>query len=365
VSRDYVAKEKSAHHFTLFDFDGDKTTLTAIDLTGEVIERYSLTKAPTSPDEFCAYEVEEVREFLRKAIAASAPVRLGPGETKVDAELKVPTRFAVPVSGKLLWQTTPGWKLKETEIPFRLEPNQPLCIKLQAELAAGPLAKNPSLTIAFDPGKFRNRFIEAMPFTLAGPEEVRPAEPDKPPALDGTLDDKPWGAAKDYGLLGLPPRGGRRDSVRFLADRDSVYFCCRQDDPEHLVEVKKSAGPSEGSRLLLSGEHVRVVLSDGKQTETFAVSPEHRLYRSSDTKLDWRTAVLAERGAWSVEMAISRKLFTDWSKVRVNVVHRRQEGKDGVEYQLCPTFTLGPDPDRIPDAKSSDDPAKFARLRIE
>jgi hypothetical protein len=49
----------------------------------------------------------------------------------------------------------------------------------------------------------------------------------------------------------------------------------------------------------------------------------------------------------------------------MNVVHRRQEGKDGVEYHLCPAFTLGGDPDRIPDAKASDDPSKFARLIVE
>jgi hypothetical protein len=365
VPRDYVAKEKSAHHFTLFDFDSDKITLTGIDLTGQVIEQYVTTKAPTPPEDFCAYDVEEFREFLRKAIVAAEPVRLGAGETKVDAELRVPTRFAVPVSGKLMWQSVPGWKLRDTEISFKVEPNQPLRIPLQAEVATGPLSKTPILTIVFDPGKFRNRIVEATPFTLGGPDEVRAEKSEKTASLNGALHEKSWAVAKEHYLLGLPPRGGRRDSARFLADDDSLYVRFKLDDPERQVGVKNEGAPLEGSRLVLFGEHVRLVLSDGKRMETFAVSPEHRLYRSGDGKLDWRTAVSAERGAWSVEMSIPRTLFPDWSKVRVNVVHRRQEGKDAVEYQLCPAFTLGNDPDRIPDAKANDDPAKFARLHIE
>jgi hypothetical protein len=277
----------------------------------------------------------------------------------------VPTRFAVPVSGKLFWQTAPGWKLAETETAFKLEPNQPLRIHLQGEIVAGPLLQSPSLRIVFDPGHFRNRFIEAMPFTLRGPDELRVGKANQPPALDGTLDDKPWTGTKEYPLLGLPPRGGRRDAVRVMSDSRSLYVCCRCDDPDHQVEVKKAGDAAEGSRLVLFGEHIRVVLSDGKQTETFAISPEQRLYHSGEGKVDWRAVALAERGIWSAEIAIPRTLFSDWSKVRMNVVHRRQESKDGIEYHLCPAFTLGGDPDRIPDAKAADDPNKFARLILE
>ena len=47
--RDYVAKEKSVHHFTLFEFDGDRVSLTAIDAGGQVFDRYEFTKAATPP----------------------------------------------------------------------------------------------------------------------------------------------------------------------------------------------------------------------------------------------------------------------------------------------------------------------------
>jgi hypothetical protein len=151
-----------------------------------------------------------------------------------------------------------------------------------------------------------------------------------------------------------------------LDSKDWIYVGARLDDPENKIEIKPSATNATGSRLVLFGEHVRVVLSDGKRTETFALSAEHLLYESVDHDQEvCKAAVAHQRGAWCVEMAISRTLFSDWSKVRLNVVHRRQEGKEGVEYHLCPSFTLGSDPDRIPDAKPSDDPAKFARLKLE
>jgi len=366
LARDYVAKEKSAHHFTLFEFDDDRITLTAIDMNGTVIETYTMTKKPTPPDEFCAYEVEEFRDFLRKAIVAAEPIRFRTGDKTVDAELKVPTRFAVPVSGKLIWHADAGWKLKEMEIPFKLEANQALRIPLHAEVAGGPLSASPTLTIAFEPGRFHNRLVEVTPFTLAGPEHVDAGKADKPITLDGELDEKCWAAATEHPLLGLAPRGGRRDGVRVLDDKDCVYVGVRLDDPENRVEVKPAASTASGSRLVLYGEHVRVVLSDGKQTETFALSPEHLLYESMDHReTACKAAAAHQRESWCVEMAISRALFPDWSKVRMNVVHRRQEGKEGLEYQLCPSFTLGNDPDRIPDAKASDEPSKFARLRLD
>jgi 3',5'-cyclic AMP phosphodiesterase CpdA len=366
VPRDFVATEKSVHHFTLFEFDGDRADVTAIDLMGRVFDRWTMTKQPTPSDEFCAFDVEELRQFLRKAIVAAKPVRLGPRDTTVDAALDGPTRFQVAVSGKLTWSAAPGWKIDEPETSFNLRPGDPLHIRLRADVANGPLERTPSLTIVFDPGKFHNRTIEIVPFTLAGPEELEVRSTDAAPKLDGVGRDKAWANATEYALLGLPPRGGRRDSVRFLADSDAVYLRCQLDDPRREVPVTPEAKQSDGSRLVLMNEHVRVVLSDGKRTETFAVAPDYRMYRANDgADGDVRTVLSTQAATWTVEMAVVRRLFSDWTKVRVNVVHRRQDGKEAVEYQLCPAWTLGTDPDRIPDAKPSDDPARFARLQLD
>ncbi len=49
--RDYVARAKSVHHFTLFEVDGEKITISAIDGAGRVFDRYELTKEPNSSGE--------------------------------------------------------------------------------------------------------------------------------------------------------------------------------------------------------------------------------------------------------------------------------------------------------------------------
>jgi hypothetical protein len=369
--RDYVAREKSVHHFTLFDFNGDRVTITPIDLTGKEFDRYVLTKEPTSAEEFAAFEVEELRQFLRLALASATPVQASDrGTTIIDTSLRVPTRFAVPVSGQLLWEQVPGWKLKQEKVPFLLKPWQPLVIPLQAEVAAGTFGRSPKLIIVFEPGKFRNRTIEVSPFQLAGPSRVAAVRTRQAITFDGSWNEKAWEADPGHALLALPPTGGRGDQVRLLMDDNWLYLGARLDDPAGKVEVKGGKAVREGSRLVLSEEHVRLVLSDGERKLMFAVSPSGSRYTDGDTPGDdfgpgWKAALGRSRGAWYVEMAVPRVLFAGWSEVRLNVAHRRQEGKDGVEMQLCPSYSLGKDADRIPDFQPSERAERFARLVTE
>jgi hypothetical protein len=365
-ARDYVAKEKSVHNFVIHDFDGERVTLTALDITGKEIERYVLTKEPTPPEEYCAYEVEELRQMLRLALAGAKPVHLQEREPGTfDSSLRVPTTFAVPMAGRLEWQSVPGWKMKQPAADFKLDPGETLTIPLQAEVAAGALARSPALTIRFAPGKFHNRVIELSPIQLAGPARVQAGLAHGPVTVDGRLNEPDWQGAEEHALLGLPPDGGRADRVQFLADQDWLYVGAHLDDPAGKVHVKVGDAEEEGSRLALVGEHVRVVLSDGKQLRMFAVTPDQVRYSSGGLDQSegyWRGRVAAAPGGWSAEVAVPRKLFTDWSEVRVNVVHRRQDPKDYTELHLCPTYTMGNDADRLPDFRPADLPERFAPL---
>lgn len=162
---DYVATEKRWHHFTLFEFEGDKVNISAVAQDGEVFDRYVLTKSATPPEEFCAYEIEELRKFLRQALGSAKLSDLtSEKETKVKTTLHVPTRFRVPVSGQLQWQAIAGWKIKHPTANFQLQPGQPLDISIEADVTAGAFGSGPPLTITFDAGKFRNRVIELNPF---------------------------------------------------------------------------------------------------------------------------------------------------------------------------------------------------------
>jgi hypothetical protein len=351
-ARDFVAAEKSAHHFCLFDVEGERIRITATDIAGKEIDRYVLHKGPTPPDEFCAYEVEELRRDLRLALAAAKPVRFEKaGPTTIDAVLKVPQRFQVPVAGELIWGEAPGWKMKVPRSAFKLQPGQPLEIPLQAQVQSGPLPRWPTLTIAFEPGRFRNRTIELSPFQAGGPERVAFGKAAGPLTVDGLLDEADWQRAPALSLLGLPPQGGRADRVRLLADDRWLYLGAELDDPAGEVRVKAGAG-NEGGKSLLSGDHVALILAGDKHTHTFAIGPDQVRYHedsSSDVQVAWSAVAACGRGTWSVEMQVPRTLFDDWSAVRINVQHRRKEKDGRRDLHLCPSFRLGPDPDRLPD----------------
>src|SRR5262249_3037027 len=239
LQRDYVAREQSVHHCVLFDLDGDQVTLRAIDVAGKEIDRFVLTKEPTPPDEFCAFEAEEFKKLFRLALAGAKPVRIPDREAgEIDSTLQVPTRFQVPVAGQLQWQPAPGWKLKQPVVDFKLQPGEALTIPLQATVAAGAFPRNPAPTVTFEPGRFHNRTVEVAPFQLGGPGRVAVPHTDQKVTVDGKLDEPAWQRGAGHALLGVPPLGGRLDQVRLLADDDWLYVAARLDDPDGKVQVE-------------------------------------------------------------------------------------------------------------------------------
>jgi hypothetical protein len=369
IARDYVAREKAVWHFTLFEFSGDEARLSATDLAGTVIDSYLLTKKPTPPDEYAAFEIEEIRQFLRVGLGSAAPARLAGAEpTNIDAELRIPTRFKVPVEGELIWKATAGWKLGKLTQAFKLQPGEPLVIPLQAVVAAGPFPQTPELTIRFAPGKFCNRTIVVSPFKLTGPEDVQPERIAAAVTVDGLLTEDVWKTAPSRGLLAVPSHAGRADEVQFAADDKFLYVGARLDDPTGKVRVVPAEeGKNPWSRAVQLGEHFRVVVHDGKKSRTFAVSPTHVRWADADGKEDavteWQAAVApAERG-WNLEMKIPREAFSTEADLRINTVHRQGSGSWSIDYELCPTYSMGSDPDLLPDWKSGSSPASFARLK--
>src|SRR5262249_26163306 len=149
--------------FTLLEGDESRVTLRAIDQQGQEIHRHVLTKGPAAADEFCAYEIEQLRDRLRQGL----PIALVRGTARIDQVVRVATDFAVPVAGKVFWRPTAGWTFPEEEWKFRLEPGQLWALPLRAEVTAAGLDNPPALTIAFEPGRFRNREIDVKPFIAA------------------------------------------------------------------------------------------------------------------------------------------------------------------------------------------------------
>jgi hypothetical protein len=362
--RDYLANIKSVHHFTLFDFDGDQVTITPIDINGKEFDRYILKKQPTPPEELCSYEVEELKDFLRRALAAApATVVSGSKPTSIDAALEVPSRFQIPMTGKLRWEPADGWFFRATEAPFKLEPKELLKLPLQAMVEPKGLGASPKLTIEFDAGRFRNRTIELYPFKLTSPATV-PVSRVARVTVDGVLDDNAWQKVEPLHLLPTTPGSKARpgDHVQLATDGQALFVAAVLADPEHQVKVVPSNTAQEPSRLVVSSsEHVRVELSDGKESWLFAISSENIPYHTVDsvqTNRSWRAQAAGAAGSWSAELAIPLEIFSDPKKLKLNIVHR--VAATGQEYELRPTFDLGPSPDLIPDWKAALKPDRFA-----
>ena len=82
----------------------------------------------------------------------------------------------------------------------------------------------------------------------------------------------------------MPLLGGGNSLVRLLADQKRLYVLAELGDPNGLVSVASSSLGKTGSKLVLSGEHVRVELSDGGPVHVWALSPEQIAYASVDGK---------------------------------------------------------------------------------
>ncbi len=361
--RDYVAVTQAVHHFTLCEFDGDEVTMSAIDITGRVIDRHVLTKEPTPPDQLCIYEVEELREFLRKALLVAPSIEVsGERPTAIDSYLEVPTRFRTPVVGVLRWREPAGWRLRDKETPFALEPHDPLRIPLQAIVEPKGLGASPQLTIEFEPGRFRNRIVEVSPFKLTNASKLAVARLTGV-RVDGQVIEPSWQFARPLELL--PPPGTSAallDQVRLGTDGGQLYVAARLADPNCKVRVPPRAN-KESSRLVLSGEHVRVELSDGQHTHVFALSSEQiplHLLDGKENSLSWSAAAAGGDACWTAELAIPLSLFPSRQNLRVNIVHRGEQNR---EYQLRPSFSRGDNPDLIPHWKSVATPEQFAALK--
>lgn len=365
--RDYLARIKETHHFTLFEFDGDRVQLTAIDTEGKVFDTYTLSKDPTPPEEFASYEVEELRDFFRKAIIAQPPVVADPEKaTEIDTTLKVPNRFKVNVKGTFTWDVPHGWHMEEPQTTFVFLPGEPFTIPIKATAATGKLDGSPKLTITFAPGQFCNRVIELYPLQLSNSPEVAAAAVEKAPVIDGKLDETVW-SSPGMPLYGIPPQGGRRDRVWIAADKDFVYVAARLDDPAGAVKIKPPRDDDEAGKTVLQGEHLAVTFVTADDSHLFALTPDHLRYQDSEygDEIKWQGKAARDGNTWCVEMAIPRSRFKDWREVRVNVIHRAKEGTAYRDLHLTPCYTQGPDPDKLPDPKFAETPARMAKLILK
>lgn len=343
VQWDYVALCKAVHHFTLLEFDGPQVHLSAIDIQGNIVDRYTLTKDTPPPEELCAYEVEEIKEQLRRALVQAPAVEVQTtAPTTLRQELLLPTRFGVPVDGTIRWEVPPGWQMP-AEVPFHLEPGAPLRIPLQATVSPSGLAHRPKLTIEFAPGKFRNRLIEAWPFKLTANARVTTTEMRMLPVNGSTT-------------LQLPV-------VRASLQGDTLTVRAVLPDPAGKVKVGNPAEVTPSSRLVRMGEHLRLEVAFGKDLHSLALSPDQRTHAVFTDELPpWQAHATKADKAWHGQITVTLPPGLDRDQLRCNVVYYHEATKQW--FELRPTFHPDPKaaPDEIPRWEPGSDLSRFSRL---
>ena len=240
---------------------------------------------------------------------------------------------------------------------------EPLKIDLKAEVDVRRIGASPRLTIAFEPGRFRNRTINVFPFKLEGPTRIEIARAIARPHVNGELDAGVWNKAVRYPLLSVPPHVSEAECVQFLADEHWLYVAARFNA---AGRPREASGSRVAVATSLPTEQLRLDVREQERVHSFAVRPENLRSYSCDGKEDpaviWRSGTHVAGDAWAVEMAIPRALFKESSNLEVNVVHRRGETLGSVDCALRPAYEMGQDPDVLPDWKAVGTHEKFARL---
>jgi hypothetical protein len=168
----YAACKKSVHHFVVLDFDGAAIQGQALDLDGNVIDRFALRRGQPQPaDEYCAYE-----PMLWGHVAETAAPQLqaGPqGEVAGEGTIVARSPFPMRVAGELAWQAPPGWEIAGEPQRFSAEPGGELKLQFRVK---GTWAKDrplPTVTVRLteaDGGfDFVNREFTVRPFSVKAP----------------------------------------------------------------------------------------------------------------------------------------------------------------------------------------------------
>ena len=146
-----------------------------------------------------------------------------------------------------------------------------------------------------------------------GPPVLRVARPDKPPAIDGKLDDDAWRKAAPVTLRYLNGQWEtptQKTEARVLADEKFLYLGvkCFESEPKRMI-----AAGEKRDGALWNGDTVELFLDPGHKAARgryvqVIVNPDGLVYDSKDGRSGWNAdlSVKAGRfpGGWTVELAL-------------------------------------------------------------
>ncbi len=210
----------------------------------------------------------------------------------------------------------------------------------------------------------------------AAPAELRALKTDRPPTLDGKLDDGCWRDAEPCGPFVVHPGDGvRTDSTEIKAAFDNTWLyvgvrCA--NDQLHRFKAKHRSHDDP----VITDDSVELFLDpagDGAQYFHYMLSfnnvrAEQRVrggVKDRMWNLPWLSATTRDAGGWSGELAIPLYLLMSYgeaSNLTFNVVRnqRRIQAVDGQGEIVSETLVSS---SRYPVTRGFHEPDRFGRLR--
>ncbi|MGB2820180.1 MAG: hypothetical protein WBF17_04310 [Phycisphaerae bacterium] len=262
-----------------------------------------------------------------------------------------------------------GWRASAAGLTMKIPPASRRVVRLEA-VGPGP---PPTKGNARMPVLIRLASnVEADRTIVASVGLLMVGRMNKPPKIDGLLDDWPLRAgntARDFRLIGRRGRKGdglaKRQTMAFvLRDEAKLYIAFRCEEPNLPGMVKRPSNSVRYEQLMAAGEDMVEMLFDpgGRASGPedlyhLIVKPNGVLISERGVGCDpplgrvrpWATfaslAIADRPGAWTVELAVPLAAFGDGAKEaiwRVNFTRYSTQGAEASSWSGAPRYFYDP-----------------------
>jgi hypothetical protein len=350
VPKIHAASRKQIHHVTVMDVQDDRIVGRAIDIDGNTFDAFVYDKqAPSSAEEFIAYEIYTLERDLGDAIRKLPVAQLSKKGVKIDQVIEVPNPFQVPIQMTFSWQGTNGWQVQPQQKIEMLQPGTPIRLVIKANGPANTSYPLPVAQLSFskEDGEkaFRNDVVTFYPLKVSPDQTLRIQNTKKAPTVDGDLSDAAWKKAwttDSFIDVQGSSRPMRQVKASMVKKDNLLYVAAQMEAPEGLTE--KGYEGRDNSRAPRN-DHFRVHIGVGDQAYTFLVTAHGAELdtkgRSTTENLKWNSTFkavsVATENGWQTEMVIPlQDIQVEGQALRINLA--RRDVTANTECELSPTF---------------------------
>ena len=329
--QDYGLKAVEQMGFVTVDFSAERLICRALNESGEVMDSFTVEhRHEPEADQFASFIAELFERQLTEAIYKSKPIELSGGGLNGRVELHFPAFFNAPLRAGLEWELPPGWRVTRSSFTNPLEPRSEM--KFEFEVSAHPveLGLGPAAVLTLSRPDSRRAFVNDRivfhPFKIKRTDPLIAGKLDKPPVLDGVVDENEWSgtpllenfnpSVREYPIGKIP----FRTSVRLGYIGDTLYlggFFLGEPSPS------RGAFRDRDSERTLEDETFAVSFGCADSSYTLILSSASSVLDTRNGNPAWNMAfeqviTLTDR-SWSVELAIPMDQFPEGPPDRINL----------------------------------------------